>query len=272
MRPGTPLVSRALLFAAIFLAGLGCSSSDKKDGAQDPKAVAELMEKMAAAREAGSIIGEYTSSLPATDTSSPGRDIRLRLAIEGTAEMTIDHLNGNPPVVRKGRWEALSPDKARVTFTGSNGRPGESSPAGESSLTLQRQGFSLIALEYDRSEWGPRGLRLLSTQAPAPHVSGTVTYRERVALTPTSSVEVVLEENSGEEILGRQIIPGPGQVPIPFELRYDPDRINPNDIYVVRARISDGGRVLFTTIEPTRVLTQGNPSQVEILLNASKGS
>jgi hypothetical protein len=60
---------------------------------------------------------------------------------------------------------------------------------------------------------------------------GTVTYRERVALPPEAVVVVRLSDVSRQNVAAPVIaatrVPSEGrQVPLPFELRYDPKRIS----------------------------------------------
>jgi uncharacterized lipoprotein YbaY len=53
-------------------------------------------------------------------------------------------------------------------------------------------------------------------------VSGTVTYRERMALTPDAFVTVQIQDvslaDAPASTIGEQVIRNPGQVPIPFEV------------------------------------------------------
>ena len=64
------------------------------------------------------------------------------------------------------------------------------------------------------------------TSEPPAVVTGTVTYRERIALSPQAVVEVKLEDVSRADAaavtIGEQTITNPGQVPIDFEIEYDP--------------------------------------------------
>ena len=62
------------------------------------------------------------------------------------------------------------------------------------------------------------------------------------------------------------VLPEGHQVPIPFELRYDPGKIDPNRTYALRATIRSAGRIMFTTTTAYRVITQGNPTQVNLML------
>ena len=95
--------------------------------------------------------------------------------------------------------------------------------------------------------------RIRAAARPDPVITGTVFYRERIALPPNATAEVVLEDVSiadrpAVEIARATVAPA-GQVPIPFELRYAPDRIEPNHSYGVRAAIlwPSGARMFVST-------------------------
>jgi len=105
-----------------------------------------------------------------------------------------------------------------------------------------------------------------------PRVTGTVTYRQRIALAPGSTVRVTLEDVSRADapatLIAEQTIRPEGQVPIPFTLEYDPARIDPIHRYAVRAHIRDAdGRLRWSSTESYGVLTQGGPSQVEVVVH-----
>lgn len=101
-------------------------------------------------------------------------------------------------------------------------------------------------------------------------VTGSVTYRERIALTPGSMVEVKLLDVSLQDVLARvvaeQTIEVTHQVPIPFELVYDPDEIDQRMSYAVRATIFHGEKMLFTTDRSYPVLTRGKGARVDLVL------
>ena len=103
-------------------------------------------------------------------------------------------------------------------------------------------------------------------------LTGTVTYLERVALTPEAVIEVTLQDVSRADaaatILATQTITADGkQVPIPFELKYDPAAIQPQNSYTVRARILEDGELRFTSTTANPVLTRGAPATgVEIMV------
>lgn len=79
-----------------------------------------------------------------------------------------------------------------------------------------------------------------ATAAPD-SVTGTVTYRNRMALPPTAVVRVVLQDVSLQDVAATvldsvTIRPNRRQVPFAFALRYDPARIEPGNTYTVQAR------------------------------------
>ena len=110
------------------------------------------------------------------------------------------------------------------------------------------------------------------SSAPRPEtVSGTLTYRQRIALPAGSIIHAALVEIRGKAaesvVLSDQSFPASGQVPIPFAITFDPKVIDPARHYAVRARITDAdGRVFWATPRPVPVLTQGHPNQAEVMV------
>ncbi|MDH7796232.1 MULTISPECIES: YbaY family lipoprotein [unclassified Beijerinckia] len=80
-------------------------------------------------------------------------------------------------------------------------------------------------------------------------LSGTVTYRERMALPPSSLVEVQLVDislaDAPARVLARTTLWPRRQVPLRYRLRYDDTQIIANHTYALQARITLGGRLLF---------------------------
>ncbi len=103
---------------------------------------------------------------------------------------------------------------------------------------------------------------------------GTITYRQRSALTPEAVVQIELRETprgGGEAtVVARRIVDHPGQVPIAFELPYDPSTIDPSRSYTVSARVTDRGQLQFVTETPVPVTPGGATSAVEILVTPVK--
>ena len=78
-------------------------------------------------------------------------------------------------------------------------------------------------------------MEVTSGRTPNASVSGTVTYRERIALTPGATLEVSLRDVSYQDaaapLIARQTISDPGQVPIRFKVEYHKDDIDSRSTY-----------------------------------------
>ena len=101
-------------------------------------------------------------------------------------------------------------------------------------------------------------------------VTGTVTYLQRIALTPGAVIEVKLLDVSRPDapatISEQTIRPVGQQVPIAFVLPYDPSRIEHRGRYVVRARILEDGKLLFINEKDYPVITGGHPDTVTVIV------
>jgi putative lipoprotein len=111
---------------------------------------------------------------------------------------------------------------------------------------------------------------------PKPTVSGTAAYRERIALPPGAVLIVRLVDVSRADapatVLAEQRVELAGrQVPIPFEIDYDPAAIDARYVYAVQARIEIAERLLFITDRQYPVLTRGAPDHVELMLVRAAG-
>jgi uncharacterized lipoprotein YbaY/heat shock protein HslJ/uncharacterized lipoprotein NlpE involved in copper resistance len=106
-------------------------------------------------------------------------------------------------------------------------------------------------------------------------ISGTATYRERIALPPGAVLELSLEDVSRADApakeLGRVRIENLGNPPFEFEIPYDSEAIDDRHSYAVRATIRAGGKLLFTTDTNYPVLTRGAGNEVELLLRRAGG-
>ncbi|AGT11144.1 YbaY family lipoprotein [Paracoccus aminophilus] len=119
-------------------------------------------------------------------------------------------------------------------------------------------------------------LSLAACEAPAAKtetVSGSVIYRERMALPPGAEVSVQLVDVSRADApsitLAETTIQPKSQVPIPYVLSYDPARIESGHSYALQARISDQGKLLFinTTHHP---YVPGEAKQADILVERTR--
>jgi len=105
-----------------------------------------------------------------------------------------------------------------------------------------------------------------------PAVAGELTYKARIALPDTAQVIVTLEDVSQADapamMIGQTIMAAPAGPPIPFVVTYNLNDIDATHTYAVRAQIKDAdGTLLFTSTTRHLVITQGNPSYVEIELS-----
>ena len=102
-------------------------------------------------------------------------------------------------------------------------------------------------------------------------VSGTVIYRQRSALPPNASINVQLQDVSVQDTKAKliaqiQIRSEGKQVPIPFRLPYKRARIDTSHSYAVRATITLGSEMIFTSTSSYPVITRGAPTVVSILV------
>ena len=106
---------------------------------------------------------------------------------------------------------------------------------------------------------------------PNASVTGTVTYRERLALSPGATLKVQLRDMSLQDaastLIAEQIIPNPGQVPIKFKVQYNRQDIASRNTYSIQARIIESdGRLAFINDTTYEVITRGNPRKVDMVL------
>ena len=111
-----------------------------------------------------------------------------------------------------------------------------------------------------------------SSSGESAALTGTVAYRERVALPPDAVAEVTLIDATIQDVaapvVAKATFPSEGkQVPLPFSLRYDAGKLDKTHLYTVRATIKSGGQMLFTTDQVRGVITQGNPTHVDLMLS-----
>ena len=131
----------------------------------------------------------------------------------------------------------------------------------------------LVALAACGVDPGPTNatVEVPSGRNPNASVSGTVTYRERLALSPGAELVVELRDVSHADaaapLVARQTVSHPGQVPIKFKIDYNRGDIDSRNIYAIRADIIESdGRLAFTNDTAYEVITHGNPSKVDMLL------
>ncbi|KTE46560.1 MULTISPECIES: YbaY family lipoprotein [unclassified Sphingopyxis] len=100
-------------------------------------------------------------------------------------------------------------------------------------------------------------------------VSGSIAYRERIALPPDAEIEVRVDDvslaDAPSKTIARQAFAADGQqVPIAFLIRFDRAAIEPLHSYAVAARIAGAdGRLMFIT-DTRHSLTLGAAPEVDM--------
>ena len=112
---------------------------------------------------------------------------------------------------------------------------------------------------------------LSGCEAPEPEtgtVTGTINYRERIALSPEAIATITLEDvslaDAPANVIAKQELVNPGAPPIAFELEFPRSAIDERMSYSVRAQIHDRGRLMFTTDTHAPVLTRGAGNTVDL--------
>lgn len=131
-----------------------------------------------------------------------------------------------------------------------------------------KDGHLFLSLMADAGTYEFEPLR--PDQEQAGQITGTATFSERMALPPKAVFEAALEDVSKADSRGQVLleirIENPGNPPIPFQIPYDPSRIDASHRYAVQAQILVDGKLVFKTDQRYPVLTAGHGSQVSLLL------
>lgn len=107
-------------------------------------------------------------------------------------------------------------------------------------------------------------------------VTGSITYRERIALPPTAQVEITLSDvslmDAPSKTIAQQSFTADGrQVPFAFTLTVDQRRLDPRHSYAVSARITDAsGKLMFITDTRNSVAFDGRRAIDMGMLNLVK--
>lgn len=135
----------------------------------------------------------------------------------------------------------------------------------------RKRGFvpALIALASAFAA-GP-GITVAADAASGAKVTGFVSYENNDDLSPTAVLTVKLVDisraDAAAEVVAQQVIQTDGvQVPIAYQVDYDPAKIDPSHRYAIQARIDDQGSLQYISDRVYPVLTQGGKSTVSIEL------
>lgn len=118
------------------------------------------------------------------------------------------------------------------------------------------------------------GFNAVAALAATRTLHGSILYRERMALPPDARVEVQLLDVSRADAPSRTIAETRfrprGQVPIPYSLRFDAAKLKPGHSYALRATISVGDRLWFTSTS-RHAVEIGGPDRIDIPLQRVAG-
>lgn len=114
------------------------------------------------------------------------------------------------------------------------------------------------------------------TAAEPVALTGTATYRERIALEPGAILEVeLLDVSRADAPAARHAsirLAAETQVPIRFTLYYDPALIDQTHTYSVSAKLLSADRVIFRSNTINPVLTRGAAENPEVLMVRADGA
>ena len=100
---------------------------------------------------------------------------------------------------------------------------------------------------------------------------GTVGFMQPLEIPSGSTLIVQLQDTSLQDVaakvLGETVITDFSVIPIPFSVSYDPTVIDARFTYSISARITDeAGNLIFINTTAFNVITNGNPSIVEVIV------
>jgi len=103
-------------------------------------------------------------------------------------------------------------------------------------------------------------------------VTGTINFRQSVTIPNNAVVTIQLADASRQgapaTVLAQQSFSANGaQAPLPFSLQYDKGQITTTGIYIVQGNIKVDGQLRYTTTTAFRVITQGNPTTVGVMMD-----
>jgi putative lipoprotein len=157
--------------------------------------------------------------------------------------------------------------QAKSTDTGIN----YSNLRGEQTVNLfvpHNQEFCEITIGDQATELGS----LTTQNMNNTEITGTITYRERIALPPDAVIKIKLldvsrQDTAAIEIASQSLTTTGEQVPISFALPYDASKIQEQQTYVVRAEIYLNDQLSFTTTQIYPVITRGHSNEVNLVLS-----
>jgi putative lipoprotein len=150
-----------------------------------------------------------------------------------------------------GTVRLLAPDRLHVEFARYADRDPLCCPSASTFVTFAIHGTGRTAVVEPVDARTEANAPASGAVAAPAVIRGIAAYRERIALPADAVFEAMLEDISiadrPAELVGSARVQPAGQVPIRFEIAYDPARIVAGHKYAVRARITLDDKLLFTT-------------------------
>lgn len=120
------------------------------------------------------------------------------------------------------------------------------------------------------------GLLIATASRPAepaglPRITGTITYPQRIALPPQAVIEVKLVDaarmDAPATVIAERTFTADGrQVPLPFELPYDPTALSPIGRHQIQVRITVDGVLRFISTTVNTVIDNG-VTELEVVVS-----
>jgi uncharacterized lipoprotein YbaY len=219
--------------------------------------------------------------LPAETFSmaSPGETmVKAEFACADGVTMTVVYDNGNrtAAVTFEGQTVMLPQQESGSGIRYANDEFELRGKGDDATLTDVKTGNVILADCKAQKPASTTETTTMTETAPALSgvLTGTIAYRERIALSPDAVIEVKLADVSKMDVaatmVATQVFTAAGrQVPLPFELSYNPVDINPAMTYAVQVRISEGGQLRWITTQQYPVLTRNAPlTGVDIMVQS----
>ena len=121
-----------------------------------------------------------------------------------------------------------------------------------------------------------KGLQMFGSAAPITLfynsvVMGTLGFMQPVEIPSGSTLTVQLQDTSladaPAKVLGETVIADFSVLPVPFSVSYDPTVIDTRNTYRISARITDeAGNLIFINTSADNVITRGNPSVIQVIV------
>lgn len=119
------------------------------------------------------------------------------------------------------------------------------------------------------------GCQMLNNSGPSV-LSGTISYRERMALPPNAKLEVILadiaKQDAPYEEVARFDLSPAGQVPIAYRIPYDAKNVKEEGRYALMARITQDGHLLFINDMHYAVDLKQAQTRIDMVLKRVSGN